>query len=222
MATSVARARSKRATEILTESEAILTGDHFVYVTGQHGDGWIDKDAVYPRTELTSELCGMLADAVRHLPIDYVCGPATGGLIISQWTAHHLGVASLFVDHDPDAKAQDGALRPPFVLGRGYDRLARGARVLVVDDVVNTGHSIRQAAQAVANAGGEVVAAATICTRGNATADDAGCREFIYLTEILIPSWPASECRLCLDGIPINTRYAHGRDFLDAQEAAAR
>lgn len=97
-------ANGARATEILSASGAILTGDHFVYVTGEHGDGWIDKDAIFPHTMLTDELCAMLADATRHLAIDYVCGPATGGLIVSQWTAHHLGVPSLFADHDKDAR----------------------------------------------------------------------------------------------------------------------
>ena len=41
---------------ILTESGALLDGDHFVYVSGEHGSGWIDKDAVYPRTDRTSRL----------------------------------------------------------------------------------------------------------------------------------------------------------------------
>src|SRR5437764_8633160 len=100
MATIAEGARSVRATEILTESGAILTRDHFVYVTGEHGDGWIDKDAIFPHTAVTDELCGILAEAARELGADYVCGPATGGLIVSQWTAHHLGIPSLFADHD--------------------------------------------------------------------------------------------------------------------------
>jgi orotate phosphoribosyltransferase len=209
--------QSARARQILVEAGAVLTGDHFVYVTGDHGDGWIDKDVIFPRTDITSELCHMLAEAVGHIGIDYVCGPATGGLIVSQWTGHHLGVPSLFAQHDDDvarADAAGGALRPPFVLARGYDQLVCGARVLVVDDVINTGHSIRQTADAVADAGGEVVAAAALCTRGNTTAEDLRCSEFVYLTEILIPSWPAAECRLCTEGVPINTRCAHGQDFL--------
>jgi orotate phosphoribosyltransferase len=217
--------RAEAADRILRESDAVITGDHFVYVTGQHGDGWIDKDAIFPHTERISALAELLAQAVSGREFEIVCGPATGGLVVSQWTAHHLGgVESVFCDHGKEqgyhpATAAPGPLRPPFVLRRGYDRLVDGKRVLVVDDVVNTGESLREAADAVRDAGGEVVAAAALCTRGNASAGDVGCDDFVYLTEIEIPSWPADECRLCRDGVPVNTRYAHGADFLAAQRA---
>jgi orotate phosphoribosyltransferase len=214
--------RAEAAERILRESNAILSGDHFVYVTGEHGDGWIDKDAIFPHTDRISALAKLLAEAVSGREFDIVCGPATGGLVVSQWTAHHLGVTSVFCDHGKEhgyhpATAGTGPLRPPFVLKRGYDRLVDGRRVLVVDDVVNTGLSIRETVDAVDAAGGEVVAVAALCSRGNASPGDLGCEDFVYLTEIEIPSWPAAECRLCRDAVPVNTQYAHGADFLAAQ-----
>jgi len=217
-----ARQRAEAADRILRDSNAILSGDHFVYVTGEHGDGWIDKDAIFSHTERISALAELLAQAVAGRDFDVVCGPATGGLVVSQWAAHHLGVESVFCDHGKEegyhpAAAAPGPLRPPFVLRRGYDRLVDGRRVLVVDDVVNTGESIREAADAVRASGGEVVAVAALCTRGNASPENLGSDDFVYLTEIEIPSWPAAECRLCRDGVPVNTRYAHGADFLVAQ-----
>jgi Phosphoribosyl transferase domain len=84
---------------------------------------------------------------------------------VSQWTAHHLGLPSVVAEHgkergyDPRA-AQPGPLRPPFVLKRGYDRLVAGKRVLVVDDVINTGESVAETGAAVEAAGGEVVTVA--------------------------------------------------------------
>jgi orotate phosphoribosyltransferase len=214
---------ARRTEEILQEAEALLSGDHFVYINGEHGDGWIDKDAIFPNTEWASELCAMLAQRVSDRNAEIVCGPATGGLIVSQWTAHHLRLPSVFADHgkeqgyDPAAAlAAGGPLRPPFVLKRGYDRAVRNRRVLVVDDVVNTGESLLETTQAVRDAGGEVITVAALCTRGNAGADDVGCSDFAYLAEIEIPSWPAAECKLCRDGVPVNTRYAHGADFVSA------
>jgi orotate phosphoribosyltransferase len=216
-----------RAEQILVSSDAILRGDHFVYVTGEHGDGWVAKDAVFPYTDRVDELCRMLAEAVAvaEIEVDYVCGPATGGLIVAQWTAHHLGLPAVFAEHAKEegyvpAHAGAGPLRAPFVLRRGYDEAVRGKRVLVVDDVVNTGLSVRETADAVRSAGGQVEAVACLCTRGNAAAEDVGCERFVWLTEVLVPSWPADECPLCRDGVPVNTRYAHGSDFL-AQQAAA-
>lgn len=212
-----------RTEEILHEAGALLSGDHFVYITGEHGDGWIDKDAIFPNTAWASELCEMLAATVRDRGAEIVCGPATGGLIVSQWTAHHLGLPSVFADHgkeqgyDPTAAlAAGGPLRPPFVLNRGYDRAVKGKRVLVVDDVVNTGESLVETVSAVRDAGGEVVTVGALCTRGNAGPGDVGCSDFAYLAEIEIPSWPAAGCRLCHDDVPVNTRYAHGADFVAA------
>ena len=213
--------RAARADRILADAGAIIAGDHFVYINGDHGDGWIAKDAIFPNTEWVSVLCGMLAEALASRRFDIVCGPATGGLIVSQWTAHHLGLPAVFAEHgkeqgyDP-ATAAPGPLRPPFVLKRGYDQMVAGRRVLIVDDVVNTGESISETAATVRAAGGEVVAAAALCTRGNAAAADLGCEDFVYLTEVKVPSWPAEGCELCARRVPINTRYAHGADFLAA------
>lgn len=215
------RERSQRADAILTAWNAVLHGDHFVYINGDHGEGWISKDAIFPDTERASELCALLADALSADAFDVVCGPATGGLIVSQWTAHHLRLPSVFVEHGKEhgyhpAKALPGPLRPPFVLKRGYDRIIAGRRVPVVDDVVNTGESIAETVEAVRAAGGFVPVAGALCTRGNASADDVGCPELVYLTEVRIPSWPARSCDLCRRGVPVNTDYAHGADFIAA------
>ena len=196
-----------RAEQILVESEAILRGDHFVYVTGEHGDGWVAKDAVFPHTERVDELCALLAGAVAGREYDYVCGPATGGLIVAQWVAHHLRLPALFAEHAKEegyvpAHAGEGPLRAPFVLRRGYDQAVRGKRVLVVDDVVNTGLSVRETADAVRAAGGEVATVACLCTRGNAAAQDVGCPDFVWLTEVLVPSWPAADCPCAATACP--------------------
>lgn len=218
------RERASRARQILDDAGAVIAGDHFVYDTGRHGDGWIAKDLIFPHTELADELGSMLADACADLGGEIVCGPATGGLIVSQWTAHHLGLPSVFADHakeqgyDP-ASAGSGPLRAPFVLKRGYDEAVRGKRVLLVDDVVNTGLALRETAAAVGVAGGELVAAGVLSTRGFADAGACGAPVLISLCEVVVPSWPAAECELCRRGVPVNTRYAHGADFL-AQQAA--
>ena len=92
-----------------------------------------------------------------------------------------------------------------------------GKRVLVVDDIVNTGLSLRQTAEAVRGAGGEVVGATCLVSRGNVDAAGLGVGRFAYLLEYRIPAWPASVCQLCRTGVPINTRYAHGREYLARQ-----
>jgi orotate phosphoribosyltransferase len=219
--------RTQRAEQILIDCRAILRGGHFVYVTGQHGDGWVDKDSIFPNTDHTSELCGMLAETCSNLGAEIICGPATGGLIVSQWTAHHMGLPSVFADHAKEqgyhpAAVVSGPLRPPFILKRHYDRAVSGKRVLVVDDVINTGLSLRETADAVRGAGGKVIATAALCTRGNAKPEDCGAERMVALCEVIVPTWPAEECELCKRGIPVNTEFAHGADFLAQQSALAR
>jgi orotate phosphoribosyltransferase len=197
--------------QVLLDANAILQNDHFVYISGDHGSGWIDKDAIYPHTERIEHLCRSLGRIVRDRQIEVVCGPATGGLIIAEWTGHEIGALSTFTDHDQPGP---GELRGKFILRRGYDHVVAGKRVLVVDDIVNTGYSIRQTIDAVRHARGEIVAAAALVSRGNVDAAGLGVREFIYLLEYKIPAWPAAGCRLCAQSVPVNTRFAHGAEFL--------
>jgi orotate phosphoribosyltransferase len=127
-------------------------------------------------------------------------------------------VLAVFGEHgDAVAPAQDAPdTRRPFVLKRGYGPLVRGRTVLVVDDVINTGFSIRGVIGAVRANGGSVTVAATVCNRGAATAEELGVDELIGLAEIRLPSWPAADCPLCRSGIPVNTNYAHGADYVNA------
>ena len=201
---------------ILTAAGSILSNDHFVYISGDHGSGWIDKDVIFVDLAHTARLGQLLAGAVRSLGMDFLCGPATGGLIVAQWTGHALGLPAVFAEHDSPRAAAE--LRGRFALHRGYDRMVKGKRVLVVDDVVNTGHSIRQTVTAVKQCGGEVVAAAALVDRGNVDAASLGVETYLYLLQQDVPTWPADGCPLCKTGVPINTRYAHGQDFLDTRE----
>ena len=58
--------------------------------------------------------------------------------------------------------------------------------------------------------------------RGNVDAAEIGVPAYAYLMEYDIPNWKASECPLCKAGVPVNTEYAHGQDFVDAQARRRR
>lgn len=203
---------------ILTQAHAILADDHFVYISGDHGSGWIDKDAIFIHTDQIERLCRGLARDVCDWRPDVICGPATGGMIIAEWAAHELGVLSVFTEHDPTPRP--GELRGRFILRRGYDQVVAGKHVLVVDDIVNTGHSLRQTADAVRQAGGEVIGGACIVNRGNVDAAGLTVPRFDYLLEYKIPAWPESACPLCRSGVPVNTRFAHGSEFVARRGSA--
>lgn len=203
------------AEKILKESNTLLDGQHFVYISGDHGAGWVNKDVLLPDTTKVSALAQMLAEATKELQVEIVCGPAIGGLVMSQWTAHHLGLPSVFSEHQELPNRNSKEIRPPFTLKRGFNKLVAGKKVLIVDDIVNTGHSVRETANAVRACDGKVAAAAAYCTRGNTDAAGMGVPQFIYLVEFKIPFWSAESCNLCKSGVPINTEFAHGREFVE-------
>lgn len=204
--------------QILVDCRALLANDHFVYISGDHGSGWIDKDSIFVDPQRIHRLTQLLANAVKKFDVEILCGPATGGLIVAQWTAFELGLPAVFAEHTTPRSSQ---LRGEFAFHRGYDRRVAEKRVLVVDDAVNTGLSIRQTVAAVKAAGGIVVAAAALVDRGHVGATELGVPEYFYLLEYDIPDWSADECPLCKAGVPINTQFAHGQDFLDAKRQSA-
>jgi orotate phosphoribosyltransferase len=200
-----------RTEQILRDAQAILEGDHFVSINGYHSSGWIDKDAINPHTQRVSALCEMLAEATEDWQPEIVCGPAEGGLIVSLWTGHHAKKPAVFVEHEA---AHGAELRGRFIFRRGYDEWVRGKRVLVVDDVVNTGHSVKQTITAIEEAGGTVAGVACYVDRGNIAAQDLGGYPYLYLLQWKIPSWPEEETPAEVMARPVNTRYAHGAEYL--------
>ena len=75
---------------ILKQVGAVITDSHFVYTSGKHGSVYINKDALYPHTQETSQVGKMMAEKYQHRTVDVIVGPALGGIILSQWTAYHL------------------------------------------------------------------------------------------------------------------------------------
>jgi orotate phosphoribosyltransferase len=196
---------AERARAILAEAHAIVTGSHIVYTSGKHGSAYVNKDAVYPNTARVAELCRFLADAaVPHRP-EVVCGPAMGGIILAQWTGHHLGLPAVYAE-----KVPEGGMG----LRRGYDKLVAGKRVLVVEDILNTGGSVKDAVAAVRAAGGEVVAVGALVNRGAVTAADAGVPALVALLDVALDAWDPDACPLCRDGVAINVDVGKGREFL--------
>lgn len=201
----------------MRQANAILEDGHFVSINGRHGGGWIDKDAINPHLTLVDELCTMLWDVAKDLEPEIICGPAEGGLIVSLWTGFRAGVPAVYAEHET---AHGAELRGRFILRRGYDEWVRGKRVLIVDDVVNTGHSVRQTAQAVRLAGGFIAGVACYVDRGNEP-DLGGDYPFRFLLQWKVPSWPEETCPADILARPVNTRYAHGAEWLARKSGAA-
>jgi len=209
--------------ELLAKTKSIITDSHIVYTSWRHGSAYINKDAIYPHTEIVSKLCREIAEHFSDKEvngIDVVAAPAVGGIILSQWSAYWLteltGIETLAIYAE---KSEDGK---SFVFKRGYDRYLRKVSdsdipklVLVVEDVLTTGGSARGVVAAVRALQGEVVGVGVLCNRGGVTPEALGnVPELFALTNIKMDSWEESACPLCARGVPINTDVGRGREFL--------
>lgn len=140
---------------------AILEG-HFILSSGLRSPIFLQKARVFMHPAATETLCRALADRIRaEVPgrIDYVVGPAVGGIIPAYETARHLDVPAVWVERE------DGKFRL-----RRFE-IEKGARVVIIEDIVTTGLSIRETVEAVRAIGLEVVAAACLIDRSAGKAD---------------------------------------------------
>lgn len=199
-------------TKRIFEKTGVFLRGHFIYSSWKHGSYYINKDAVYPHTRIVSRLCSDLALHFMERAPQVVIGPATGGIILSQWVAHHATrklrrqVLSVYAE-----KTGDGS----FVIERDYGKLVTGKRVLVVEDILTTGTSARRVVEAVRMRGGDVVGVGALCNRGGVTvADLGGVPELYALLDVNFETWGKFECPLCQGGMPVNTDAGHGREYL--------
>lgn len=188
---------------------------HFVFTSDLHASSYINKDAIYPHVAEVSKLCRAMAEKFKHDNVEVVLGPAVGAVILSTWTAHHMGelLGREVWGTYADKNGADG-----FIIRRGYDKLIAGKRTLIVEDLMTTGGSIRKVIEAARGVGADVVGAIVIANRGGVTADMVGNPPRLEsLVELHLEQWPAGECVLCQRGIPVNTDVGHGRDFLKSK-----
>lgn len=170
---------------------ALLEG-HFILSSGLHSPRYLQCARVLMDPERASRLAGAIAARIpRELrsQIDIVVSPAMGGVIIGHEMGRALGVEAIFVERPTGT----------FELRRGF-RLDAGQKVLLVEDVVTTGLSSREAMQAVAAAGGEVIAAASLIDR-SAGAADIGV-PFFPLVALNVPSYDPADLPAELAAIP--------------------
>ena len=180
--------------EVLDEFRAVgaLREGHFVLSSGLHSPVFLQKNLVFMHPERSERLCRALAERIRHEAgaVDAVLSPAVGGIIPGYETARHLGVPAMYLE-------REGGV---FRLRRGF-ALEPGARVVMVEDIVTTGLSSREAVAAIREAGGEVVAAACIVDRSGGKADVSV--PLIALAAWEVPAYPADALPPELAALPI-------------------
>lgn len=198
--------------KIFKKTGGYIDNSHIVYTSGKHGTAYLNKDAVYPYTKEISKICLEIAKKFKGKGIEVVAAPALGGIILSQWTAYHLTkltkkpVLGVYTEKTED-KDQ--------IFTRGYDAIVRGKKVLVLEDVTNTGGSVKKVVESVRKAEGKVIAVCVLANRDpkNVNSKTVGA-PFYSLAEIKMAAWEEKDCPLCGKKVPVNTVIGKGREYL--------
>lgn len=195
-----------RALKKLQDFEVLMRDGHFDYGNGFHGRVYLNPHQLfrYPSTiwQLAQDLLEVLpADLLDRTEI--VAGPVTGGALLAHTLAGLLD-GRRALTHPPCSFAPFTQDNGTFTLRGFYRRSIQGRRVLLADDVRNTGKTFQRCAQLVEEAGGTVLATVQICDRLGAVVD-LGLPNYA-LAEYKAPeNYPAAECPMCRRGEPVTS-----------------
>ena len=175
--------------ELFEQSGAVLKG-HFLLTSGRHSPVYWEKFRVLQSPEFTEILCGMIADNFRRDYIQLVAGPTTGGVILAYETARQLGVRGIFAEKEGQGRA----------FRRGFT-INPGERVLLVDDILTTGGSIRETMSAITKLGGVIAGIGVLVDRSDQPVD-FDVPLFSCLRSIT-PTYTPENCPLCAANVPL-------------------
>lgn len=171
-------------------SSGALKEGHFLLSSGRHSDQYIEKFDLLRKPRATSDACALIVEQVLDRDIDVVVGPSTGGMILAFEVARQLGANAAFAERDPGGGA-----------GREFRRgttFPLGSRVLVVDDILTTGGSVRETLEALGRYPVEIVGVAVLVDRSGGEAEIGASR--IALATMDIATWEPADCPLCQRG----------------------
>jgi orotate phosphoribosyltransferase len=176
-------------------SVGALKEGHFLLSSGRHADRYFEKFDLLRHPRATEEVCHGFRDRFADAGIDVVVGPTTGGILLAFEVARQLGTEAAYAERPSDGSA-----------GREFRRgttFKEGQRVLIVDDILTTGGSLRDTLAALAAEPVEVVAVAVLVDRSGGRVSFGENIPLFALATLDVASWDATECPLCGQGLPL-------------------
>jgi orotate phosphoribosyltransferase len=171
---------------------------HFDLGTGNHGDLWLDLDALFLRPARLRPYVQWLSARLDAHQIDAVCGPLEGGAFLALAVADVLDTAFVPAGRTP------GPGQPAYHLPPGTERRLSGGRVAIVDDAINAGTAATACSGLLRQSGAVPAAAGTLLALGHGAATIEAIMSVPCYAAATLPSqvWPAADCPLCLTRIP--------------------
>ncbi len=154
------------ALRIFQDAGALLEG-HFLLASGYHSAQYLEKFQVLQFPRYVEQLCAEIARRFASDEVQVVVGPTTGGVLLAYEVAKNLGTRGIFAERGDPHGGEDGKGR---VLRRGFE-IREGERVLLVDDILTTGGSVRDTMDVIAEWGGELIGIGVLADRSGGTID---------------------------------------------------
>ena len=183
---------------LLVETGAIMDG-HFLLTSGLHSPHYVEKFNVLQHPAYTAQLCAAMAEKFKDAQIETVVGPVTGGILLAHETGKSLGTRAIFTER------VDGKM----TFRRGFS-LREGERVLIVEDIVTTGGSIKEVIEVVKAAGAVPVAVSMLVDRSGSKANFGDVSATALLT-MDVETYAPENCPLCAKGVPMTKRGRTGK-----------
>ncbi len=177
----------EKALQLFKQTGVMLEG-HFLLTSGRHSDRYMQCARLFQYPDISEGFSKDLAGNFKGVTL--VAGPAIGGIILAYEVARQLIVPNIF------AERENGVM----TLRRGFS-VPKGTKVLVVEDVVTTGGSVKEVIELVRSLGGEVVGVGSIVDRSDGKVDFGV--PFHAVVSMGIKSYEPDECPLCRAGIPV-------------------
>ena len=173
---------------IFKQSKALLEG-HFQLTSGLHSPNYFQCAKVLQYPDYAGQLCGEIAARFKDTKIGAVIAPALGGIVVGQEVGRQLHVRTMFTER------KDSIMQ----LRRGFE-ISSGEKILVCEDVVTTGGSVREVIEIVQQHGGEIVGVGVIVDRSGGKSDF----ENLFATMTMqVVTYKPDDCPLCAKGIPV-------------------
>jgi orotate phosphoribosyltransferase len=191
----------EQALRTLQEFEVLMRQGHFDYGNGFHGRVYLNPHQLFRHPSTIWRLAQDLLDVLPGdllAKTDVVAGPATGGALLAHTLAGLLD-GRRALTHAPCSFAPFTYANDGFVLRGFYAAHMAGQRVLIADDVRNTGKTLQRCAELVAQAGGTVLATVEICDRLEAIAD-CGVPNYALAEYPAPENYTVAECPMCRAG----------------------
>ncbi len=177
-------------TDLMDELRQIgaLKKGHFLLASGRHSDIYLEKFDLLRNPVATELVCARFVDAFRDMPVDVVVGPTTGGILLAFETARQMGLPAAYAE-----RASEGGEAREI---RRSTTFHPESNVLVVDDILTTGGSVRETLNALKRHPVDVVGIGVLVDRSNGKVE-FGHVPLRPLARQQVESWEPADCPMC-------------------------